>query len=499
MYKNLIKGAMFLLLLLAVVFACNKKVLEIDPLNATEDAFFVKETEFTRAVYGMYAKLTDLYWFNGGNPVMEIQYLMGDDVTTTNARPYEHFGSLEDGNSKSAYFYTRVYRMIGRCNIVLEKIEEEDGVYTTPNLKNTHKGEAFFLRGLGFYWLWNFYGTSPVVTNRVKSSADFTPGNSQGNELLDQAILDFTEAASLLPASWPASDAGRATKNAAYGFLGKSLVFRGTVTSAAADHQAAIQAFNQISGAVLVPNFADNFAYDTENNAESLFEFQASKPYGTDNVWLENDFNDAVGSLSTYWGYYYTGNTASNSNVNFLATNKLINAYNPADPRLDSTVNTADKHIRKYSSRDQRTNTNVGSYNNPRILRYADILLLHAEALIQSGGSTSTAIGLINQVRTRARTMGGGSEPANYSTSETNTTTIMNWIMNERYLELACEGQRWYDIRRWHMAGLITLNNNFFDPINAGEMSFQDPKHLLLPIPTAETSKNPNMVQNPGY
>lgn len=134
------------------------------------------------------------------------------------------------------------------------------------------------------------------------------------------------------------------------------------------------------------------------------------------------------------------------------------------------------------------------------MLRYADVLLLKAEAILQSGGSTAEAIDNINLVRTRARNMvSGGTVPANYSTSETDKTTIMNWIMNERLIELAGEGQRWVDLRRWAMQGIITLDNAFFSSNTASTMSFQSPKHLNMPIPNSETDVNPNITQNTGY
>ena len=74
----------------------------------------------------------------------------------------------------------------------------------------------------------------------------------------------------------------------------------------------------------------------------------------------------------------------------------------------------------------------------------------------------------------------------------------MNWIIKERLLELAGEGQRWIDLRRWQMEGVISLDNNFFSS-NTTTMSFQLPKHLNLPIPNSEIDVNPNVVQNPGY
>lgn len=94
--------------------------------------------------------------------------------------------------------------------------------------------------------------------------------------------------------------------------------------------------------------------------------------------------------------------------------------------------------------------------------------------------------------------MGGSGAPANYPTGETDRSVVMNWLMNERFLELSGEGQRWFDLRRWHMQGLIILNNAFFSS-NATIMSFDPAKHLYLPIPNIERDVNPNIQQNTGY
>lgn len=280
--------------------------------------------------------------------------------------------------------------------------------------------------------------------------------------------------------------------------LGKSLVFRGSATKSTADFTAALTALGKITGVSLVANFNDNFAWNTENNSESLFEFQASQAFGFDNVWLDNDFDNAVGALSIYWGFYSNNGTGQGGRSRYFGTTKLLNSYAAADPRGDSTLNPADRTVRKYVSRDRLSPSGVASINNYRILRYADVLLLRAEALVQSGGSTSEAVGYINQVRARARAMGAGAEPANFATAETDRTRIMQWIMDERLRELAAEGQRWFDIRRWHMQGIITLSNAFFSS-NSAAISFQAPKHLYFPIPNSEIDVNPNVRQNMGY
>lgn len=484
-----------------LLYACNKGNLDLLPHGPTEQSYFTQESDFTKAVLGAYAKLDDLFWYNGGagSSTMPIFLLPGDDITSnSSSEEFEQFGSIQPSSGRVDYFYRTWYQLIARTNVILQKTTAvADGVYTTPNLKNYHTGEALFLRGYAFFNLWNYFGTSPLDTVRVTSSDQFTPPGTTATQLLDQAITDFTEAAALLPTSWDDANRGRVTQNSANGMLGKALVFRASATKTTEDYSAAITAFNKISGASLVANFGDNFAFDTENNIESLFEFQSTQAFGFDNVWLSNDFDNAIGNLSVFWGYY-DNNYALFGASPFFATTKLLNAFDPLDPRTEVTLNPEDRTIRKYVERNKLDQPGVGSANNPRLLRYADVLLLKAEGVLQSGGSAAEAIGLINQVRTRARNMGDGTAPANYATGETNTTTIMNWLMNERFLEMAGEGQRWIDLKRWQMEGIISLDNAFFSS-NTATMSFQLPKNLLLPIPNSEIDVNPNVPQNLGY
>ena len=490
----------FVLSCCVIIGSCDKKKLDLLPHGPTEQSYFTKEDDYTKAVLGVYAKMTDFFWFNANSPNIHVFLLPGDDITTNdNNEPFETFGPLQPSNGPLSYQYAAHYQMIARANTALEKVNSAaSGIYKTPGLQNYHKGEALFLRGYALYNLWNWFGISPLVTERVISDAQFTPAGTTGTELLDQAIKDFSEAAGLLPASWDDANRGRVTANSANGMLGKALVFKASATKNAADYTAAIAAFNKITGAQLEAKFDDNFAWDTENNKESLFEFQASQAFGFDNVWLSNDFDNAVGALSVFWGFY-DNNFALFGRSRFYGTEKLLSAFGDADPRQPLTIDATDRTVTKYVTRDKKSQSGVASVNNYRILRLADVLLLKAEAVLQSGGSTSEAIGLINQVRTRARNMVPGSTaPADYSTAETDKVKIMDWIIKERLLELAGEGQRWFDLRRWHLQGIITLNNAYFSS-NVPNMNFQSPKHLYFPIPNSELDVNPNVSQNPGY
>ncbi|HEX2535116.1 MAG TPA: RagB/SusD family nutrient uptake outer membrane protein [Chitinophagaceae bacterium] len=482
--------------------ACNDKALDIAPPTQSEGTYFTSEAEFRSAILGVYAALTDFYSASSatgfGSAQQQVWMLPGDDMTINGGDSYEIFKGLSEGNGKLNEFFKSAYFLNGRANKVLEKLAvAPDDLFKTPGMKKFNEGEALFLRGFSHFMLFNVFGTAPVDTIVPKSTAEFNLPSSKGTELLDQAIKDFTRAAALLPPSWNDINKGRVTANSANGMLGKALVFRGNISKNAADYQAAIAAFDRITGASLTTNFNDNFSVTTENNSESLFEFQGGKNLigQGQNAWLGNDVCDC-GVAGSYYQMFYDGAGTYMGGGRYLPTEKLSNAFEAADPRILFTLNEGKTHIVKYVVNGDALDGAVLSLNNTRVLRLADVLLLKAEAVLQSGGSTAQAIELINQVRARAR--GNGTLPADLNTGETNKTTIQQWIMDERLRELAGEGHRWFDLRRWHMAGFITLNNAFFSSQVADRMEFM-PHHLYFPIPSAETSRNPNIVQNPGY
>ncbi len=524
MKYKFIKAVTALLAVIAVDISCNKKDLNLTAPQISEPAFFKTEAEFRMAIVGTYAMLTDYFssaTSSGANNTTQsrIWMLPGDDLTNDQNPDFEYFGQLTPGTGEISDFFRSSYILIGRANKVIARIKSaESGVFTTPGLKNKNEGEMLFLRAYGHYMLWNVFGKyAPLDTVEVTSLSQLNPPSSTQTQLLDQAISDLTRAANLLTSGteWSEADLGRVTANSANGLLGKCLVFRGTVNNTPADFTAAIAAFNKISGVSLVSNFRDNFDYKTENNSESLFEFQAGAPLrgpGSTNIWLGNDLAD-IGVSSAYWTSFGWFDTPGNNNAwtsyigggFWTPTAKLVNIFDENDPRRNLTFNKRDwgySSIEKYISSNKEDATGA-SVNNPRILRYADVLLLKAEAILNSGGSTAEAIELLNTVRKRARDMvENGTSPAALDITNTNRTTIMQWIMDERLMELAAEGQRWFDLRRWAIGGKITLNNAFFSAENADNMRYESSpanKYLTFPIPFSETDKNKNITPTPGY
>ena len=145
-------------------------------------------------------------------------------------------------------------------------------------------------------------------------------------------------------------------------------------------------------------------------------------------------------------------------------------------------------------------------FNNARVIRLADVKLMQAEALIQSGGSAATAIGLLNEVRARARNSAAkpSAFPADRPLTETSKTKLMQWVIDERRFELAFEeGHRWYDLRRWQLGGV--LQDVYGKDLTTWDFGSLSPatkftlNNLYLPLPSSELALNANLVQNKGY
>lgn len=506
------KISLVLVVLLGLTFNnCDESTVELDPIGSTEASFFQNEDEMTQGILGIYQKLNFFYQWGNDRVLHKIWLLPSDDLTNSGGMPHEIFSSLNGNEGNLRTYFQFAYQLIARANTMLEKIAE-NGATAYPadsDADQWHRGEALFLRAWMHFRLWNTYGTAPVVAERIKTLEDALVTNSSGVQLLDQVITDLQEAASLLPDDWSADNLGRVTSHSAQGLLGKALVFRGTVTGNASDFSEAINAFNAISGRALTPHFNDNFNAYKENNEESLFEFQANRAPGNANPWVAggNDAFAVIGEMNAYYGYFDNRGYGGN-NLAFSATASLKAAFEEGDPRRDFTVNLDEPthNILKYviDSTTVYVDGRAGqglSQNNTRILRYADVLLLKAEAIARSGGNLTEAVDLVNQVRARARasTIDGSvsAVPADLE-PPSDASVLLDIIFQERRLELAAEeGHRWYDLRRRHLAGEIDVTKLDFSSVR-DDFAFQE-FNLNFPLPEDEVIQNPNLNQNNGY
>jgi tetratricopeptide (TPR) repeat protein len=446
--------------------------------------------------------------------------LRGDDTHSNS--PWDQLYNagkfaMNTGNeSVYGWAFGAYYEGVSSCNQVLENVP---GIAMDSALKSRVLGQAYFLRGLYFYHLVNFFGNVALPTSTtVRYNKQHTEAEGWA-----QVISDFQLASKLLPVSYKtitgvdAGQIGRATKGATLAFLGKSYLFNQKFDSAATCFKSVID----LGVYSLVANYADNFTTNNENNSESIFEVQFSRDAGgTDLGWggiPSSSWGNTSARAITYAprGFGWTDVQPTRALLNEFQQEKT--AKNQEDPRLTATLfynkpglklygqlfstvyasNSADLNdvfCAKYENSD---GTFPNEYDwrsgiNERIMRYADVLMMYAECLNEVG-NTAAAYPYIQQVRARAGL-------ANLSTVKPSMTQaqMRDQISHERYLEFALEGHRFDDIRRW--GWLQNPDKLAFLQSRDDEFNTYQPGRELYPIPqSGEIDANLGFKQNPGY
>ena len=441
--------------------SCSKEFTDLSPLSERNTgSFYTTSNDMEVAVTGVYNSLlssgvyneaiwimNDLrsdnsYWTGGGLALAIIDY----DDFAENSVSYVGRDAWIDH-----------YEGIGRANVVLDRINSVDMDEST---KNRLIGETLFLRSLLYYNLATAFGNIPLVLDATKSVAD---GNSHtqvtASQVYTQLVSDLTDAESKLPAT--ASKNGRATKGAASALLGKVYLTLGDKSNAAS-------ALKRVSGYSLVENYADLWGVENEFNKESIFEVNFQSGYSV----LGNLFTSAFNSELSV--------TVTSGSRNWPDPS-LIAAYEPGDTRKSVTINDPDPTVTggsngwciKYGTTNPSTD-NDGP-NNWVVLRYADVLLMLAEAI----GESDESYGYINQVRARA-----GLAPIDATTPG----TFAEKLLKERKVELAYEGHRWADLKRFGVASAVMSS-----------IGVDIKGRLNLAIPQRELDINPSFTQNAGY
>lgn len=514
-------------------------VLDTAPIGELNDrTFYQTEKDFEAASLAPYSTLLNLYFDQSGLGTFQGLLIPDDDTRPpAGGSPQEEFNWLAS-NGQFAYIWEQAYRGIQRSNTVLDRLPQARG-FPNEASKARFEAEAKFIRAYFYFLLARNFGEVPLVTAVITNITNAQVGNSKPGEVWDLIESDLEFAAANLPEKWGSQNVGRATKWSALALLGKVELYRAQWMKQPAKYQEAIEHFNQVVSSgqfTLVPNYADNFSEARENNVESVFEIQMTR--GDFNPWLPTDFglseNQNVGAAGSGRVIFMA---ASCGPTNVCApgansfgygsvhiTPSLQAAFEEGDPRRVYTLykegdiyvgttrfnpawsvtgSTPSKYV-KQSLNLTAFPPNITS-NNERVIRYADVLLMLAEAELLGNGNIGRAAQLINQVRARARqtyqALNNQPAPAGLlpdRSAGVSRAQMFQWLLHERRVELALEVHRYDDLVRWHRAGLINIKQDIDFGSTIANQSWSE-RNLLKPIPQRELDNNLNLTQNPGY
>lgn len=474
--------------------------LKTDPQGLLIEASYpVSSTDALLATNAVYAAVRNWYYNSGGYPILDI---MSDDaykgsnkndqLATVGAYDNFTFNTTGDGLDR---WWATLYQGIKWANVVTEKVSV---IPMDTTLRNRYVGEARYLRALFYFDLVRAWGGVPLVTT---TNPPLHLGRASTQEIYNLIVSDLQYADAHLTkrSELISSDRGRATTGAAEALLARVYLFQNDFINAEKYALKVIQS-NEYS---LEPRFIDANGVNGNNGVESIFEVGA--------LGVE-DYNGGGAQYANTQGVRGTPNRGWGFNRPSV---ELRKSFEPGDPRLKGTIidlgdiidgvfikGDPDPANDPVATLNQNGDTiNIQCYNRKvwtpgndtptqwshhrRLIRYADVLLMAAEALNENGKPAS-ALNYLNQVRKRAR---GGNISVLPDITVTDKSQLRDKIFLERRHELALEGERFWDLVRTGRAATIL-----------GPLGFVPGKHELLPIHQSEIDiSQGSLTQNPNY
>lgn len=480
------KNKIFLTFVVASIFisSCHERFLSEEVYTFLSPSnFYNTAKDATIAVNACYDALQqrELYQQN--------MYLFGDfasDIADANGgyNPF-HIFTVNAESSQLFNTWSKSYQGINRCNAVIERVP---AIEMDEILKNRLIGEAKFLRALHHFNLIRIFGNIPIGDKETTGTDDIEPTNVGTSDAVWRLIIDDLKFAELnLPTSYSGDDIGRATKGAAKGMLAKVHLTRAG-WGVANEWALAAQKCEEVIGMgyQLYVDFSKNFDIYSENGVESLFQVQFVVDNQEGMARLEKDFGVRSAPEPYKGDSYATGtpefyNKWSKADKRFYAT--WIDSYTVSGKTEKYPGNIMRyPHTRKYKIRAEEIDRLSRFSINVNVLRYADVLLMHSEALNMVSGPSVKSVDGLNQVRVRA-----GLDPID--PTKVNKEQLRQIIINERAMELCFEFHAFFDYQRQNvlaekMASLgITV----------------EPHRKFFPIPQKDIDINPNLKQNEGY
>lgn len=505
MKNNHLSKITIIVCVLLVATACRDSFLDVKPKGlALENNYYQTAQQVYTGLIAIYASTAQetsaaINWYSSKigplNCAADECWTGGGGATDMSSWQAWNTYTITPANSPANGYWSIDYQGIYRANLLLAKTSGNISGLTDA-VKARYIAEAKFLRAYFYFELVRLFKNVPLITGPLDQSQWYSVTQAKPEEVYAQIEKDLNEAIPDLPSTVPASENGRVTKGAGMALLGKAMLFQNDDTKMAA----AANLFSQVrtSGLyALQSNFPDIFDPSNKFNSESIFEIVHSDVQHSQ--WGQDPFSGNLYCVMvgprTYTGPTYVSGWSFNPIIPAFAN------FMQSDPRYQYTVANIDGDANGLVTTSGGTVSYVKGYDNTGYfiqkyaplaaykatsgayelnfpndyieIRYADVLLMEAEALIRAGGSGGQAQTNLDMVRAR---VGLSSVPA----------TLDN-IYNERRLELATEGHRWYDLVRTGKAATVLAFKGF-----------QANKNELLPIPLVDMN-NTKMKQNPGY
>ncbi|MBD3628524.1 RagB/SusD family nutrient uptake outer membrane protein [Cyclobacterium sp.] len=488
-----------LLILAATLISCSEDFLNTQPEDTlSTGAFFNNPSEIKAGLIACYEPLQSIY---SRNELPQYVEIIADDGRVVNSQSNDYLFKKNSGNSRFSLWRDH-YKIIVNANNIIDIINNYVPASTAETaLLNAYRGEASFLRGLAYFNLVRLYGDVPKVVERLNDpSSAIGIGRTSVSEIYNTVIIpDFETAVANCFSKGDADLQGeeaRASKGAALTMLGKAHLFQGN-HSEAAEALKRLIVDKEAGNYTLLSDFSQIHTFENKFNDESIFEVNYNATAGQPNFlfkWMTNENGYRYG-IASGGGPIIMFNFLQE----FVADDDWI-----SDPDWSRYTTTLDsgillggspelqpwpkKFVPEKSTLSQYDIT--GTDNNYMITRYADALLMYAEAL-HGMNQPNEAITYINMVRERAGLNGITADQLD-----------LERILHERRLELAFEGHRFFDLVRTGKA-IEKISYALMTPIVYDTQIYTtepiEEYQLLLPIPVNEIEKDASLVQNPGY
>jgi hypothetical protein len=510
------KRIIILTCLVTTLGGCSKSFLNKDSLSQIGDATFWKtEQDALLGINGIYDVLQDRILYSGnlnGNAGLPMYDNFGDNCY--NSYKFEGPGNymIANVNPSTGMFsdlWASSYKGIARANTAIENIAKIPAANITDVKKNGLLGQAYFLRALFYMNLAVYYKDVPLILKVQTLDESYVTKNTY-QEVAAQIVTDLKAASDVLPASYPAEQYGYATKGAALGLLARFYMYN-------KDYQNALATTTTILtlGYSLNPSYSQLFTEAGEFSKEIVFSVRFNQDASNNGETFSGTFAgipkvDEQPMPNLVKSYYCTDGLPITSSPLYSAAKEKANR----DPRLTATVyftndtflidtktifkgNTATKYGLKKYIRNSASSTGVAVFSAGGqdfiVLRYADVLLMRAEALVELN-QLPEVYNLVDQVRARV----GMPTVEKVEGTGLSQATLRNIVRHERRVELACEGLRFFDLKRWgemQQAFQTAVN----DKIAGYTPSYSSAKSESFPIPQSELDANASLVQNPDW